>query len=537
MIDLGALKLGIKVDSGEAKEELGNVKSSIKNTASEMKDKIVAGAKAAATGFVALGAAAVGVVESTREYRTEQAKLKTAFQNANFSAKDARKTYKDLNGILGDSGQATEAANHLAKLCNNSKDLSKWTDICRGVYATFGDSLPIEGLTEAANETAKVGQVTGPLADALNWAGISEDDFNAKLEKCGSEQKRQQLITETLTKTYQKASDQYKTNAKDVIAANEANQKMEEVMASLGATLEPIVTTVKILVADILKKLVNEVNRNKDKIQEFVTTIMQLWKKDLKPILNDAIAIIKAIVKRARTNGTMLNTIVKNIVRTVKAAFKVVQDVFKVFKDLFTGDTKALKKDMGTLLKDIIKLIKTVMSNFFSVGKQLLGKLWDGIKSVFGTIKDGIVNFVKEKIIQPIKDKFSNLKTAGKELFTNVWEGIKGVWNNIKSWVSEKVDWLKDKLLFWKKGKKKIDGSHRTGADYIPYDGYIAELHKGEMVLTAAQAREYKNQTTQQQQSAPASNITVNNYSPKALNEAESARLFRQTQRKLVLGF
>ena len=49
MIDLGALKLGIKVDSGEAKEELGNVKSSIKNTASEMKDKIVAGAKAAAT--------------------------------------------------------------------------------------------------------------------------------------------------------------------------------------------------------------------------------------------------------------------------------------------------------------------------------------------------------------------------------------------------------------------------------------------------------------------------------------------------------
>ena len=73
---------------------------------------------------------------------------------------------------------------------------------------------------------------------------------------------------------------------------------------------------------------------------------MQLWKKDLKPILNDAIAIIKAIVKRARTNGTMLNTIVKNIVRTVKAAFKVVQDVFKVFKDLFTGDTKALKKDM-----------------------------------------------------------------------------------------------------------------------------------------------------------------------------------------------
>lgn len=45
---------------------------------------------------------------------------------------------------------------------------------CRGVSGTFGDALPIEGLIESANETAKVGKVTGVLADALNWAGISE---------------------------------------------------------------------------------------------------------------------------------------------------------------------------------------------------------------------------------------------------------------------------------------------------------------------------------------------------------------------------
>jgi hypothetical protein len=36
-----------------------------------------------------------------------------------------------------------------------------------------------------------------------------------------------------------------------------------------------------------------------------------------------------------------------------------------------------------------------------------------------------------------------------------------------------------------------IDGSHRGGLDYVPYDGYIAELHKGERVLTANEARDY----------------------------------------------
>ena len=33
-----------------------------------------------------------------------------------------------------------------------------------------------------------------------------------------------------------------------------------------------------------------------------------------------------------------------------------------------------------------------------------------------------------------------------------------------------------------------VVGSHATGLNYVPYDGYLAELHKGEMVLTARQA-------------------------------------------------
>lgn len=35
------------------------------------------------------------------------------------------------------------------------------------------------------------------------------------------------------------------------------------------------------------------------------------------------------------------------------------------------------------------------------------------------------------------------------------------------------------------------DGSHAGGLDYVPYDGYIAEVHKGERILTATEAREY----------------------------------------------
>ncbi|MBQ8763144.1 MAG: hypothetical protein IJZ07_03485 [Clostridia bacterium] len=100
----------------------------------------------------------------------------------------------------------------MAQLTTNEQELSQWTNICQGVYATFGASLPIEGLTEAANETAKVGQVTGGLADALNWAGISEDAFNEKLAACNTEAEREELIRETLNGIYSEAAANYEKN-------------------------------------------------------------------------------------------------------------------------------------------------------------------------------------------------------------------------------------------------------------------------------------------------------------------------------------
>jgi len=105
---------------------------------------VVAGALTAAA------AGLVGAAEASRDYRTDMGKLDTAFTQAGHSSETATETYQALQGVLGESDQAVEAANHLAKLTKNEKDLKKWTNICTGVYATFGDSLPIEGLTEAA---------------------------------------------------------------------------------------------------------------------------------------------------------------------------------------------------------------------------------------------------------------------------------------------------------------------------------------------------------------------------------------------------
>ena len=91
-----------------------------------------------------------GLAESTREYREDMGKLETAFEAAGRSTELATETYKNFYSVLGEEDRSVEAVNHLAKFVETEQDMQKWTDICAGVWGTFGDSLPIEGLTEAA---------------------------------------------------------------------------------------------------------------------------------------------------------------------------------------------------------------------------------------------------------------------------------------------------------------------------------------------------------------------------------------------------
>lgn len=241
--------------SGLAEKDL----DALKDKANDVADK---GLKVLAAAAAAAVAALTAAAEATREYRTNMAKLDVAFTDNGHSAEEAQEAYQELVGVLGESDQAVEAANHLAKLTDNAKDLATWTgDILPGVFATFGDSLPIEGLTEAANETAKVGQVTGPLADALNWAGVSEDKFNESLAVCSDEQERQALITGTLSGLYKSAAAQYKRTNAEVIRANKANDAWTASLAQSGKVMEPIITDVKELGVELLQSADQPIRR------------------------------------------------------------------------------------------------------------------------------------------------------------------------------------------------------------------------------------------------------------------------------------
>lgn len=248
-------------ETAEGMDDLGDSAEEAAKDTADLGDKLdnVANVGLATLGGLVTAAAGTltAAAESTREYRTEMSKLDTAFTQNGHSSETALNAYRDLQSVLGETDQAVEAANHLALLTDNEKDLATWTGgILPGVFATFGASLPLEGLTEAANHTAKLGEVQGPLADALEWAGITVEGFNESLAKCSDEQERQKLIMDTLTGIYGDASEAYKETNADVIAANAANEAWTASLAQVGAAVEPVLTKVKETGAELLSKMV-----------------------------------------------------------------------------------------------------------------------------------------------------------------------------------------------------------------------------------------------------------------------------------------
>lgn len=378
----------IFVNNDEANKSIAETEKKSKGVASTLGNGIKTAAKwgTALVGGAAAGVGALSsVAESTREYRTEMGKLDTAFTTNKFSAADAKQTYSDLYAVVGDSGQATEAANHLSLLCNSTKDLQSWTEICTGVYGQFGDSLPIEGLTEAANETAKVGTVTGSLADALNWMGVSEDEFNEKLAKCSSEQERQQLITSTLTSLYSDASAQYKETNGDVMESNRAHQQLSDTMAQIGAVAEPVLNSLIGLGGKLLEQLLPIIEGVADSLApalinicEEVAPIIVSMLEQIMPLIEELLPFIAQLIEQ------LAPLIVQIAEQLFPPLLQIIQDLLPYFMQIIQA--------IMPLFSTLVELLMPVIEMFV----QLAGVLLNGLLAALTPIIEDLATFLND---------------------------------------------------------------------------------------------------------------------------------------------
>ena len=390
---------------------------------------------------VAALAASIGeLVSVTNEFQEDMGKLSVAAQQNNVATDAANGAYRDMVGILGETDQSVEAVNHLFALCGeNTQALSDWTNIASGVYATFGDSLPLEGLTEAANETAKVGQVTGPLADAINWAsqaavqqGVAlsgnqaaidaynsaladgatqEDAFNAALAACNTEQERAQLITDTLNGVYAEAGAQYQQTNADVIAYRQSQSDLTAAMSSLGQAFMPIVTGLTNVATMLLSGV-------QPAVQWFVTNL-----PIIAPILAGIVTTIGllAVVLNASTIATTAQTVATNAAAAAQGLLNMVMNANPIalivtliaglvvaiiglwnnseaFRNFVTGAFQQIQQVAQVVIDAIVNFFTVTVPNAIGVVIGFFQNLWNSIVSVFNGALSTVSGFVSSVV-------------------------------------------------------------------------------------------------------------------------------------------
>ena len=418
--------------------------------------------------------------EATKEFRSVFGAMQQSASDSVIGVEGATDAYEQFFAIAGDEGQAAEATSHIAGLVNEQGNLQGALDGVIGAWVEYGDSITIEGLAEAADETAKTGTVTGQFADALNWAGESEDEFNERLGKLNSKQERQKLIIETLNQLYGENANKYRENNESLVDANLANLKLLESQSKLAEAVEPFTALLTNMKAEALDAITPAIEILSEKLQSVANFI------------TENIGTLGPIITGVATSFGVLAAalMISNIITAVQKAFSLLNltllaNPFVLIAAAVTGLVAGLvhlwntNEDFRNAVKGIWEDIKQTFINAldtikgaWSTVKDFFANVAEGIKTVFVAIpawfkqkfsdaKAKIVEAfsdIKEKfntILEKIKSVFSvdALKEAGKHLLTGLWNGI----SNKVAWLKSKVKGVVDKIKGWFTGKDGFD--------------------------------------------------------------------------------
>lgn len=330
-------------------------------------------------GVQQLGSAMFDLVESTQEYRTIMASLEQSSQSAGYTTEQTAQTYERLQSVLGDTQTAATATANLQAIGLSQQDLMTVTDAAVGAWARYGDSIPIDGLAESINETIQAGQVTGTFADVLNWAGTSEDDFNAKLEAANSTSERANIVMQELANQGLAQTGQaWIENNQDIVAMNASTDKMDQAMARLGETLAPLAAGIKSLGADAINFLLDQAE--------------------------NAVAFFKGLPGQAMTWGKdLIDSFVNGIKSKISAVTNAVKSVANKVKD-FLGFSEPKE---GPL------------SNFHTYGPDMMSLYGQGIRANAWRVTDAVRDVSDQIAGAAAMPEFGAGTTGGQSRFSS----------------------------------------------------------------------------------------------------------------------
>lgn len=462
-------------------------------------------AKGAVAGFIANGLTAMvsagvnaiktvlGLADATREYRQVLATLDTAADAAGVNTDKMRDKFTDLMGVFNDEGAVTEGLNNLMAAGFDEKNIDTITQQLEGAALKFKDTLKFEGLSDGLQETLATGKAIGPFAELLERSGVNLETFDEGLGKATTSAEKQNYVLNQLSKLgLADVSKSYREQNADMVEAQKANVEYQNSMAELGEITEPIMTSIRKGMTDILNAIIELVSGGdldalkagiEGAFSKFVNDILPKIVEGLKWLVDNFDTILAGVVGIGSAFlAWKVASIVTGIVKAFKA-WKLATEGLTIAQRILNLVMKA--NPIGLIISLIAGLVAAfvVLWNKSDAFRNFFINMWEGIKNAVKNVVDWIkenwrtmllflVNPVAgvfkylydnfegfrntvDRVVKSVKNFFSGLWSGMKKGASDAWSGIKSVFSKVGSFFSDTFSkaWTKVKNIFSTGGK------------------------------------------------------------------------------------
>lgn len=412
--------------------------------------------------------------EGTRESRNETNKMVAVAQETGQSLDGLTDAYNTLYSVTGDGTLSSTAVLNMSAMGASVEDQQRIVNAAAGAWAAYGDSIPIDGLLEAVNETVRTRTVTGGMADALNWANVSldewkdglkgstdaieqftawvadgntaEDAFNEALLYCNDSAEAQEFVISALETAYGGLGSTYQEVNADVMAANDASNKLSSAQASLGAAIAPVSTAMTELKAGALQWIAD----NLPIVTPLVTGLATAFGGFL--VINNVIPAIQGVVSGMQAATVAIGGLNVPIVLIIGAIAALAAGLIALWNnnETFRNGVMSAWNAIVAFLTPIIAQIQTTFQTYWPVIQQAVTDVmtaiqtaiqtaWPIIQQAFQTACSAIQSVI-DTVWPVVRDTVTSVMENVQGVIETAWPAIQGVIESVMDAVQAFID-------------------------------------------------------------------------------------------------
>lgn len=261
-----------------------------------------------------------------------------------------------------------------------------------------------------------------------------------------------------------------------------------QIVTGIANSLPQIISSAITIVSEMFTTLTNAENLNKmlEAAMTLIESIVTGLIDNIPQLVEAAIEIVQNLVDFITKPGNLQ---------------KLLQMALELVITIMEGIIDAIPQLTTAAIELVMQLVKFILDPgniaiLLQMSLEIVLAIVDGLLAASGELINGAVELITELCNTFLETDWAQI---GSDIINTLWSGLQSAWKSVASWFNGVWD-----SLFGNRsvdvnanvtGGVSTDGSHAGGLPYVPFDGYIAELHKGERVLTADEARGYNNRS------------------------------------------